>query len=72
MPRLYSQCGDPYDFCHRCFPPESEVEPGGEYWDGPGPDGRDDASGHDCPHPDYDPEDYHCDDCGVKLTDRNG
>jgi hypothetical protein len=70
MPRIYTSCSDPLDFCQRCFPSEARAERA--YGDvGDGPDGRGNCFGYDAEHPSYDGEDYTCERCGKRLTDDN-
>jgi hypothetical protein len=70
MPRIYSSCSDPIDFCRDCFPDEDEAERlYGLEAAGEGPDGRGDCFGYDAEHPDYAGEDYHCETCRERLTE---
>jgi len=68
MPRVYSSCSDPHDFCRACFPTEAEAEE--RYGDvGDGPDGRGNCFGWDAEHPPYDGTGYRCTDCRAELGD---
>jgi len=81
MPRVYARNSDPLDFCCKCFPDEDrawerygspEVLPVGLdllalRLRQDGPDGRGNCFGWDSPHPDYEVEEYTCDDCGRPL-----
>ena len=68
MPRIFSSCNDPYDYCKKHFPSEEEAEE--EFGNvGDGPDGRGNCFAYDAEHPDYsDWDDYVCHDCKKKLT----
>ena len=70
MPRIYSSCSDPHDFCCDCFPDEDEaMETLGNVGDGP--DDRGNCFAYDAEHPDYSDSgiDYTCDTCKKPLTD---
>lgn len=70
MPRIYTSASDPIDFCKKCFPTEAiaEVRYGNV---GNGPDDRGNCFGYDEDHPDYAGEDYKCEQCRKRLTDRD-
>lgn len=57
MPRIYSRCSDPYDYCLKCFPKTEAAARAIHGHDGDGPDGRGDCFGYDDEHPGYDGED---------------
>ena len=68
MPRIYSSCSEPIDFCNDCYPTEDEAQE--EYGldvVGEGPDGRGDCFDYDADHPDYWDTDYTCETCGKAL-----
>lgn len=73
MPRIYTSCSDPLDFCKGCFP--SEAEATAEYGDtaktGTGPDGRGNCFDFDADHPEYSDTDYTCESCGRRLRSRD-
>lgn len=68
MPRIYSRCSDPYDYCRECFPKTEVLARKLHGHDGDGPDGRGDCFGYDEDHPPYDEADYRCHKCGKPLT----
>jgi len=68
MPRIYTSCSDPLDFCKKHFPKTEAIafkKYGGKE---DGPDGRGDCFGYDCEHPDYSDTDYTCVVCDRPLT----
>ncbi|ARQ95242.1 hypothetical protein [Bradyrhizobium phage BDU-MI-1] len=70
MPRIYSSCSDPIDFCKKCFPHEDEaIDQFGDVGDGP--DGRGNCFDYDSDHPPYGGEGYTCEECGKELTDED-
>ncbi|WP_439398571.1 hypothetical protein ACRQ5Q_14735 [Bradyrhizobium sp. PMVTL-01] len=67
MPRIYTSCSDPLDFCRECFPSEDEAEDA--YGNlGDGQDGRGNCFGYNEDHPDYEDTDYRCETCKTPLT----
>ena len=69
MPRIYSSCSDPIDFCKRCFP-KTEEKAFAEFGNlGDGPDDRGNCFGYDSEHPEYSDTDYTCHKCNKTLTD---
>lgn len=70
MPRVYTSCSDPLDFCTRHFPPEHVAMKryGNVLRTGDGPDGRGNCFGYECEHPPYEETDYKCHICHKRLT----
>ena len=69
MPRIYTSCSDPVDFCRHCFPKSEDIA-FEEYGNrGDGPDNRGNCFGYDAEHPAYGDTDYLCEICGSGLTD---
>lgn len=67
MPRIYTSCSDPIDFCKKCFP-KTEEKAFKLYGNvGDGPDNRGNCFGYESEHPDYDGENYRCEKCSVEL-----
>lgn len=67
MPRIYDSESNPLDFCADCFPDEESAEI--EYGQGEdGPDGRGNCYSWNAEHPDYEHEDYCCEECSKPLT----
>lgn len=74
MPRIYSSCNDPLDFCQKCFPKEegADEEFGNTEKTGEGPDGRGNCYTYDADHPSYEEVwDYSCYECGKLLTEED-
>lgn len=70
MPRIYTSCSDPIDFCRSCYPDEDEaIERYSNLGDGP--DGRGNCFDYNADHPPYSDCDYRCEDCGAELTDED-
>lgn len=70
MPRIYSSCNDPLDFCKRCFPGEKTAK--SRYEDvGDGPDDRGNCFEYDADHPPYEDTDYVCEKCGRYLGEKD-
>ncbi len=68
MPRIYTSCNDPLDFCMKCFPSEAKaLERYGNVGDGP--DGRGNCFDWDADHPDYEFSGYKCKSCRKLLTE---
>lgn len=70
MPRIYTSCSDPVDFCVKHMP---DATKGYKLYGnaGDGPDGRGNCYGYEAEHPDYEHEGYKCEKCGKLLTDRD-
>jgi len=71
MPRIYTSESNPVDYCRSCFPKYQDEAYGMHGHDGDGPDGRGNCFAYDAEHPDYDGEEYECDECGRTLTGRD-
>lgn len=73
MPRIYTGASDPIDFCVGCMP--NNVKAWRHYGViacGEGPDGRGDCYAYGAEHPPYDEfENYACEMCGKRLTERD-
>lgn len=67
MPRIYNSLSEPLDFCQRCFPSQKNAEARYACL-GDGPDDRGNCFDYDVDHPDYDECEYHCEQCGCRLT----
>lgn len=68
MPRVYTSCSDPIDFCKRHFPGEKlALKRYGNLGDGP--DGRGNCFGWNAAHPAYGDEDYKCETCGCQQQE---
>ena len=72
MPRIYSSCNDPIDFCKRCFPSEAvaTAQYGNVALTGTGPDNRGNCFSHNSEHPPYD-GDYKCVKCRKLLNEED-
>ncbi len=70
MPRIYTSCNDPIDFCQRHFPSLENAKK--KYNNlGDGPDGRGNCFDYNAEHPDYSNDNYTCETCGKKLKERD-
>ena len=70
MPRVCDSRSEPIDFCHGCMPTETTARE--EYGNvGDGPDGRGNCFEYEPEHPDYEGDDYTCEECGDRLTYRD-
>lgn len=67
MPRIYDGYNDPWDFCKKCFPSETEAKP--VFKPGNGPDNRGSCYEYDASHPSYDEVEYRCTKCKRPLTE---
>jgi hypothetical protein len=67
MPRIYTSCNDPIDFCIKHFP-KTEADGMKRFGhDGDGPDGRGNCFSYDASHPPYEDSDYTCYICRCPL-----
>jgi hypothetical protein len=73
MPRIYSSCSDPIDFCKHCFPDEKTAEAlyGNVAITGEGPDDRGNCFGYEADHPPYEDTDYDCELCRKPLKEKD-
>lgn len=70
MPRIYSSCNDPLDFCLRCWVSEATAKKRYSTW-GDGPDNRGNCFDYNADHPDYEGTGYTCTTCGRKLSSKD-